>query len=128
MHLKVNARLLQQVDRIWSIHIVAVNTLSSICRRLHHDETVNALYAESKIELPGCVFERKVALLIRQSDSNLNNLEKVDIAAHGLVVIVRRCLKVAYWTRHYPRKLCILEVTVKFPTSAERREAETIAI
>ncbi len=56
----------------------------------------DALYAESKVELPRRALGREVAVLVREGDADLYDLEQVDVAAHGLVVVVRRRLEAAY--------------------------------
>ena len=50
----------------------------------------------------------EVALLVRERESDLDDLEEVDITPHGLVVVVRRRLEAPYRSRHDSWKLGVL--------------------
>ena len=50
----------------------------------------------------------EVALLVRERESDLDDLEEVDITPHGLVVVVRRRFECPYWTRDDSRELRVL--------------------
>ena len=44
--------------------------------------------AKLKVELPGGHVLGKVALFVCEGDADLDKLEEIDVAAHGLVVVV----------------------------------------
>ncbi len=69
----------------------------------------NLLYAKMKIELPSRHILRVVAVFVGKGESNLDDLEQVHVTAHGLIVVVRRRLEAAYWTRYDSRKLGVLD-------------------
>ena len=81
-----------------------------------HEDTVprteplpsNAPRAELEVELPSGNVLGKVTVLIRERDPNLDDLEKVDVTPHRLVVVVRGCLERPDWPRDYSRELRIL--------------------
>jgi hypothetical protein len=62
-----------------------------------------------KIKLPGRRLLRVVAVFVGKGESNLDDLEQVHVTAHGLIVVVRRCLEAAYWTRDDTRELGVLD-------------------
>jgi hypothetical protein len=62
-----------------------------------------------KIELPGRHVLRVVAVFVGKGESNLDDLEQVHVTAHRLIVVVRRCLEAAYWTRDDAGELCVLD-------------------
>src|SRR5712671_6099079 len=69
----------------------------------------HSLYAEMKVELPGRHVLGVVPVFVGERETNLNDLEQVDVTSHRLVVVVRRGLETAYWTCDYAGKFCVLE-------------------
>jgi hypothetical protein len=61
-----------------------------------------------KVELPGRSVGGKIAVLVCKSDTNLDDFEQIDIAAHRLIVIVAAGFKAPNWARNYSRKFGIL--------------------
>jgi len=45
-------------------------------------------FIEFKIELPGGDRPRKVSIVVREGDSNLNELEIVHVEPHDLIVVI----------------------------------------
>ena len=45
-------------------------------------------FIEFKIELPGSDRPRKVSIVVREGDSNLNELEIVHVEPHDLIVVI----------------------------------------
>lgn len=110
MPLEIKARLLKQFYRVGSIHVVTVIEHVDLSVESKAKEQNSALHTEPKVELPRRGLWWKVAILVRERDADLNDLEKVDIAAHCLVVVVGRSLEVSYWARYNTRKLGILKL------------------
>lgn len=71
-------------------------------------EIISAPDAELEIKLPRCDILRKVALLVCECDPDLNEFQEVDIASHGLVVVVRGGLKSTNRPRNHSWELSIL--------------------
>lgn len=58
---------------------------------------------------------RRIALLVAERDTQLDDLEHVDITSHGLEVVIRAGLEAAYRSRDDSREFGVLRVvnTVK---------------
>ena len=67
-----------------------------------------ALDVKVKVELPGADFLRKNSFLVCKGQSDLDCLEKVNIAPHRLVMIIRRGLERANWSGNDAWKFRIL--------------------
>jgi len=61
-----------------------------------------------EVKLPGAGILRKVPLLVRESQPNLDRLEQVDVTPHRLVMVIRQGFERADWTSNDARKLRIL--------------------
>lgn len=85
--LEVDARGLQQVDRVLGIHVV--------------------LQREGKVELPGMCAGGRVAVLVDERDAQLDYLEQVDVAAQRLKVVVGRVEEGADGARNDAGELCV---------------------
>eukprot|EP00964_Phaeocystis_antarctica_P049726 scaffold28807_cov67-Phaeocystis_antarctica.AAC.18 len=77
-----------------------------------------ALEGEFEVELKGADARGQLALLVTEGEANLDDLQKVDVAAQRLVVKVGRRLEGADGTGDDPRELCVL------PTHAWRGSGE----
>ena len=66
------------------------------------------LCTELEVELPGGDVLWEVAILSRQSNTDLDDLQEVHITPHGLVMIVGGCLEGSNRSRDHPRELCVL--------------------
>ena len=62
----------------------------------------------------------EVALLVRERESDLDDLEEVDITPHGLVVVVRRRFECPYWTRDDSREFRVLNAEQEHSNMRER--------
>jgi len=71
-------------------------------------KVVPILDVKVEVELPSAGILRKVPLLVRESQPNLDRLEQVDVAPHRLVMVIRRGLERTDWTSNDARKLRIL--------------------
>lgn len=69
----------------------------------------NSLYTEFEIELPGARLWRKLALAVRECQSNLYDFEQVHIASHSLIVVVRRRFETSYRSGDYTWKFSVLK-------------------
>jgi hypothetical protein len=114
--LKIDARLLQEFYRFRREHVFAVPAISSpvgggpgFAARSASSTINHSLDAKMKIELPGRHVLRVVPILVRKGESNLDDLEQVHVTAHRLIVVVRRRLEAAYWTRDDARELGVLD-------------------
>ena len=111
--LEINARLLQEFYRFRREHVLAGPAISSPVRGAQNSPREalahHSLDAKMKIELPGRHVLRVVAVLVGKGESNLDDLEQVHVTAHRLIVVVRRCLEAAYWTRDDARELGVLD-------------------
>ena len=77
-----------------------------------------ALKGEFEVELEGADARGQLALLVTEGEADLDDLQKVDVAAQRLVVKVGRRLEGADGTGDDPRELCVL------PTDARRGSGE----
>jgi hypothetical protein len=112
MSLKIDTRLLQKLYRFRCEHVFAGPAISNPiggCYNSQREGISYLLYAKMKIELPGRHILWVVAVFVGKGESNLDDLEQVHVTAHGLIVVVRRCLEAAYWTRDDTRKLGVLD-------------------
>lgn len=69
---------------------------------------MTALDVKVKVELPGAGILGENPFLICKGQSDLDRLEKVNVAPHRLVVIIRRGLERANWSGNDARKFRIL--------------------
>lgn len=63
-----------------------------------------------KVELPRRCFLRVVPIFVRKGNPHLDDLKKVDIAPHSLIMVVRRRLERANRSRYDAWKFGILGV------------------
>jgi hypothetical protein len=68
---------------------------------------IDSPQTEFEVELPATHL-RHVALFVRERQSELNNLEEVDVTPHGLKVIIRARTECSYRTSDDTRELGIL--------------------
>jgi len=68
----------------------------------------NIPQAKVKVELPCRVVLRKVSIIIRQCNSDLNELEQLNITPHCLIMVVRRCFEGSNRSCYNTRELCVL--------------------
>ena len=73
-----------------------------------------------EVELPCRDILRIVPILVCQRDADLDYLEQVDITSHRLVVVVRRGLELAYWSRNDTGEFGILAGYELLPPSRKR--------
>lgn len=83
---KVDARLLQGLDRFWEVHVF---TGMEVSRYRQQEEQEYALETKPEVELPGGAVRGGDAILVSESETDLNDLEEIHVTAHCLVVVVR---------------------------------------
>jgi len=59
-------------------------------------ECVRLLETKLEIELPGAGILWHIAILVREGDTKLDHLQKINITPEGLILVIRRCAKRAY--------------------------------
>lgn len=63
---------------------------------------------ELEVKLPGVDPGRIFSFLICESQAQLDNFQKVNIAPKELILIVDGAAEFTYWPYNNPRKLCVL--------------------
>ena len=87
--LKIDPRLLQQLDRVGRVHVLAGTKKKKKVGGLVRNAAMSyAPDVKLEIELPCRDVLREIALLVCECDADLDELEEVDVAPHGLVVVV----------------------------------------
>lgn len=66
------------------------------------------LRIEVEVKLPGAPFRGYLPLSIGQSNSELDELQDVNVAAHRLIVIIRRSLKLSNRSCYYGWEFTVL--------------------
>lgn len=69
---------------------------------------MHGLDAEVKVKLPCRHVLRVISVFVRECESDLDDLEQVNVAPHGLIVVIRGCLEGADWSRDNTRELGVL--------------------
>lgn len=85
---KVEPGLGQELERVGRTHVV--------------------VHIEPEVELPCTGVRRKVSFLVAHRDTQLDQMQEIDVAAKCLVVIIGRSPEIANRARNDPRKLGIL--------------------
>lgn len=124
--LEVQSRRLEQVDRLWREHVLP--TTPNPHPHPHSARvripTVHAYYSrqvEPEVELPCADVGRVFAGLVREGNANLDDLEEVDVTAHGLVMVVAWRAKRAYGPRNDAGELGVLQQRTYGGSDACRR-------
>lgn len=86
--LKIEARLLQQLNRLWGVHVFPIAEKRRGYSPSAHDEQAYIPDAKLEVKLPCRDVLRKVAFFVREGNANLDELQEIDVASHCLVVIV----------------------------------------
>lgn len=64
-----------------------------------------------KIKLPRCGAGRIVSIFVHERETELDDLQEVDVAPKQLVLVVYSAAELADGPDHHSRKLCVLKNT-----------------
>lgn len=73
-------------------------------------ERKDSLDAKSEIKLPGTTRLRKLPVLIRKRDPDLDDFQQIDVTPHRLIMVIRGRLERANWASDDSGKFCILKL------------------
>lgn len=73
---------------------------------------MNVREIKLEIELPGAEAWWCLALLIKKGESQLDDLQEVNITTQQLVLVVCIASELTYWPRNHSRELCVLECAI----------------
>ena len=63
---------------------------------------------ESKIKLPARRRCWQISLIVKERQTNLDDLQQIHVATQHLVLVLRRCLEIPNRPRYHTRKFCVL--------------------
>jgi len=81
---------LREIVRVDALGSVSCKIYAAFCENFYGIRRVRILIRiEIEVKLPGAPFRRYLSLGISQGDSELDELQDINVAAHRLVMIIR---------------------------------------
>lgn len=107
--MKVDSRLFELFNGVRGEHIIPIHSVQFPLFSPHRDKSkVYTLFIELEVKLPSRALWWVMTLLISQCDSHLDDLQKIDVAPHRLVMVFRRRLERTNRPRYDAREFGIL--------------------